>query len=74
MDMVIDIVKTNSTDQVATVDSHPIPLTIDPLTEVTRAGIGDVITQVRMMKSKICRIVSTRMGDHWMVGVTARAG
>lgn len=70
----IHAVKTNSTDQIATVDNHPIPLTIVPLTVVMRVGIGDIITRILTMKSKICLTVSTHMGDHWTVGAMAGAG
>lgn len=74
MDLAVNIVKTSSTDQVATVDNHPIRLTIVPLTVTTRAGVGDVTTRIQTRKSKICLIVSIRTGDHWMVGVIAEAG
>lgn len=74
MDLAVNVVKTSSTDQVATVDNHPIPLTIVPLTVTTRAGVGDVITRIQTRKSKICLIASTRMGDHWIAGVVAGAG
>jgi hypothetical protein len=74
MDLAVNVVKTSSTDQVATVDNHPIRLTIVPPIVIARAGIRDVIARIQTRKSKICLIDSTRVGDHWMVGVIAEAG